>query len=76
MRPTTSGIFQKWFAKAFPGTDVNPTPALIQFAFSNPLIDVVLVGMRTADRVRENVALYEDRAGRVDIGELYRYYDI
>ncbi|MFW5947317.1 MAG: aldo/keto reductase, partial [Gemmatimonadota bacterium] len=67
MRPTTSGVFQKWMRRVRPDDDFDYTPALIQFALSCPAVDVVLVGMRSAERVEQNVALLEDTAGRVDI---------
>ncbi len=75
MRPTTSGLFQKWIQNVRPGDNYDYTPALIQFVFSNPLVDVVLVGMRSAARVEQNVALLEDADGRIDIEELFSYYE-
>lgn len=74
MRPTTSGVFQKWMKQIQPENDFDYTPALIQFALSNPHIDVVLVGMRTPGRVAANVGLCEDSSGRVDIAEFSKYY--
>lgn len=75
MRPTTSGLFQKWMAQADPENKRNYTRDLIQFTLSNPLVDVVLIGMRSAKRVRQNVEILEDTAGRIEIDSLYRYYD-
>lgn len=71
MRAATSLIFQKWIKKVNPANTFDYTPALIQFTLSNPLVDVVLVGMRTAERVIENVAICEDRSARIDIDELH-----
>jgi len=59
---------------------VNPentfdyTPALIQFVLSNPLVDVALVGMRSAQRVRENVDIVNDIASRIDIAAVQERY--
>ena len=47
MRTTTSGIFSRWMKKVDPNNKRDYTRDLIQFIFSNPLVDVVLVGMRT-----------------------------
>lgn len=71
MRGTTSMIFQKWIKKVNPANTYDFTPALIQFPLSNPLVDVVLVGMSSKKRVVENVAICNDLAGRVDIDELH-----
>lgn len=74
MRVTTSGRFQKWLRAANPGSDFNYTPALIQFVLSNPLVDVALIGMRSAGRVDQNVTIAEDVAGRIDLDELFAWY--
>lgn len=74
MRGTTSGVFQKWLQRVWPECPRDLTPDIIQFQFSNPLVDVVLVGMETPERVEQNVALCNDHASRIDIGELYRYF--
>ena len=74
MRPTTSGLFSKWMRMVDPDNNRDYTKDLIRFCFSNPLIDVVLVGMRSAERVIENVALCDDTGGRMDIMDLFRYY--
>jgi hypothetical protein len=42
--------------------------------FSNPLVDVALIGMRTPERVEQNVAICEAVEERIDIGELYHWY--
>lgn len=74
MRPTTSGLFQKWIAEVNPGNTFDYTSALIQFAFSNPLVDVVLVGMRSSERVLQNVEICNDLQGRIDIKKMFGYY--
>jgi hypothetical protein len=74
MRVPTSGSFQKWIRLVKPNDTFDYTRALIQFVLSNPLVDVALVGMRSAGRVRQNAAIADDAAGRIDIGALYRWY--
>ncbi|MDR0450067.1 MAG: aldo/keto reductase [Treponema sp.] len=76
MRTVTSGIFQKWIQMVNPANTFNYNPALIQFVLSNPLVDVALLGMRSAERVRENVAICNDLTGRINIKDLhYRIAD-
>jgi len=74
MRATTSGIFQKWMRMIRPGDDYDYTEALIQFALSNPLVNVVLIGMRSADEVMRNVEILGDTSGRIDLDELHERY--
>jgi uncharacterized protein len=74
MRTFTSGIFQKWIRLANPADRFDYTAALIQFVLSNPLIDVALVGMRTAAEVDANVATWRDEAGRIDVTGLWTRY--
>lgn len=74
MRPTTSGLFQKWISMTNPDNTFDYTRALIQFSFSNPLVDVVLVGMRTVERVLQNVEICNDIEGRINIKKLFEYY--
>jgi len=74
MRPTTSGLFQKWMKTVDPGNVRDYTPDLLRFAFSDPLVDVVLVGMRKASRVEQNVEICNDIENRINIGDLYKYY--
>ncbi|QGN33114.1 aldo/keto reductase [Microlunatus sp. Gsoil 973] len=74
MRTSTSGIFQRWVQAVNPNNTFDYTPALIQFVLSNPLVDVALVGMRTPDEVRANVALVNDRSGRIDLGRMHERY--
>ena len=74
MRGFTSGVFQKWIRAIRPDDDFDYTPALIQFVLSNPLIDTVLVGMRTPDEVDANIRTWLDEASRVDVTELWTRY--
>lgn len=74
MRATTSGTFQRWIEAVNPDNQFDYTPALIQFALSNPLVDVVLVGMRTPAEVEQNVALCDDLGGRVNLESLHQRY--
>lgn len=74
MRARTSGIFQRWVQLVNPENSFDYGQALLQFVFSNPLVHVVLVGMRTAEEVRSNVAIAQDLGGRIDIDELHRKY--
>jgi aryl-alcohol dehydrogenase-like predicted oxidoreductase len=76
MRTVTSGIFQKWVQMVNPENTFNYNPALVQFVLSNPFVDVALLGMRSAQRVRENVKICDDLSGRIDIQALhYRIAD-
>lgn len=74
MRGLTSGIFQRWIRLANPADRFDYSAALIQFVLSNPLIDVALVGMRTPEEVRANLAIWGDEAGRIDIEALWSRY--
>ncbi len=74
MRTTTSGALQRWIRLVNPQNDHDYTPDLIQFQLSNPLIDVALIGMRSVERVEENVALVNDLDGRIDLDEVHTYY--
>lgn len=74
MRVTTSGTFQKWMHMIRPEDNFNYVPALIQFVLSNPLVDVALIGMRSAKRVRDNIQIFEDKAGRIDLSALHERY--
>lgn len=71
MRSATSMIFQKWIKMVNPINTFDYTPSLIQFTLSNPMVDVVLISMSTPKRVLDNVALCEDKSGRIDIDELH-----
>lgn len=74
MRGITSGALQRWIQMVNPQNTHDYTPDLIQFQLSNPLIDVVLVGMRRVERVEQNVAIVENTAGRIDIDRMHTYY--
>lgn len=74
MRTATSGMFQRWLQCVRPEDAFDYTPALIQFVLSNPLVDVALVGMRSAAEVEANVRTCEDQSGRVDLDRLFGRY--
>lgn len=74
MRAPTSGTFQRWIQMVNPDNTFNYTRALIQFVLSNPLVDVALIGMRSAQRVVENVEICEDLEGRIDIDRMHTRY--
>ena len=76
MRPLTSGIFQKWINRIDPGVErrVDIHQALLSFVLSNPLIDVALIGMRSAGEVLKNVASCEDDSFRFDLDDLHTRY--
>ncbi|GHU91950.1 hypothetical protein FACS189476_12740 [Spirochaetia bacterium] len=72
MRGPTSGTFQRWMKMIRPDDNFDYGPALLQFVFSNPLVDVVLAGMRSPERVRQNVKIAGDISGRVDIRAVHK----
>jgi predicted aldo/keto reductase-like oxidoreductase len=74
MRPATSMIFRKWIEKVNPDNTFDYTGALIQFVLSNPLIEVVIIGMRSVKRVVQNIEIYNNTSGRIDIGELHHRF--
>jgi predicted aldo/keto reductase-like oxidoreductase len=74
MRAPTSGSFQKWIQMVNPANTFDYTRALIQFVLSNPLVDVALIGMRSPERVIQNVDICEHPGERVSIDELYTWY--
>jgi hypothetical protein len=74
MRPATSMIFRKWIEKVNPDNTFDYTGALIQFVLSNPLIEVVIIGMRSVKRVVQNIEIYNNTLGRIDIGELHHRF--
>jgi len=71
MRSTTAGFFQKWIRAIRPEDDFDWHRALLQFQFSNPSVDVALVGMRNPAEVEQNANILDDTAGRVDIPALH-----
>ena len=74
MRTLTSGVFQKLIQVMNPTNTFDYSPALVQFVLSNPLVDVALVGMRTVERVEQNVAICNDIGGRIDIAAIHGKY--
>jgi predicted aldo/keto reductase-like oxidoreductase len=75
MRAAASGMFARWMKKIDPDNKRDYTRDLIQFVFSNPLVDVVLVGMRTEHEVLMNVDTCNDTDSRLDImKDLFTYY--
>ncbi len=74
MRTITSSIFQRWVRMANPADDFDYTGALIQFVLSNKLIDVALVGMRTASDVDSSVREWRDTGKRIDVEALWGRY--
>jgi predicted aldo/keto reductase-like oxidoreductase len=74
MRPATSMIFQKWIQKVNPNNTFDYTGPLLQFVLSNPLIDVVLIGMRSVKRVLQNIEIYNNKSGRMNIDDLHHRF--
>ena len=59
MSPTVAGVFQ-WFMSTIRPDDLYDYNAdLVRYAMSNPYTDVVLIGMSSPARVRQNIALAE-----------------
>jgi len=73
MRSTTSGIFQKWIQLVNPQNTFDYTTALIQYQLSNPLLNVALIGMRTPERVIQNVEICKDVSNRIDFEKLHTF---
>jgi uncharacterized protein len=72
MRTLTSGTFQKAMRAAFPqlaGADLDGF--LLNYSLSNPLLDVVLVGMRRVEEVERNAAHSDAADRRVDLVALH-----
>ena len=74
MRAPTSGTFQRWVQAVNPANTFDYTRALIQFVLSNPLVDVALIGMRTPDRVIENVDIVNDTKGRINLDDIHNRF--
>jgi len=75
MRPTTCLALPRLLAAEFPEIDARRVVRLaINFVLSTPEVDCVLVGMRTDDEVRRNVALAEDLDARIDLRALHERY--
>jgi aryl-alcohol dehydrogenase-like predicted oxidoreductase len=72
MRSLTSGTFQKLMRGAFPQlAEADLDGFLLNYNLSNPLLDVVLVGMRRAEEVERNNALSDDVERRLDLEALH-----
>ena len=71
MRSLTSGILQRFIQAANPDNTFDYSPAILQFLLGNKLVDVALVGMRSAQEVERNVAIVADRAHRIDPDPLH-----
>ena len=74
MRAPTSGTFQRWMKMVRPDDNFDYNEALIQFVFSNPLVDVVLIGMRSKERVLQNVEIVNRKEGRINIEDVHTRY--
>jgi aryl-alcohol dehydrogenase-like predicted oxidoreductase len=74
MRSATSMIFQKWIQQVNQDNTFDYTGALIQFVLSNPLVDVVLIGMRSPQELELNIELLNDKAGRIDLNDLHHRF--
>lgn len=75
MRPATSGLLPRLIAAEFP--DLDPARLIrlaLRFVISTPEIDCAVVGMRTIEEVRENAALADDPAARLDLRALHDRY--
>lgn len=72
MRPFTGGTFTKWLRIVAPECEKHAdwSKALLSFVLSNPLTDVALMGMRSAQRVETNCAIVDDVSSRIDLDEL------
>lgn len=75
MRTTTCLALPRLVAAELPDVDAARIVRLaIRFVLSTPEVDCALVGMRTPEEVRENVALAEDPAARIDLRALHERY--
>lgn len=74
MRALTSGLFPRLMRTIRPDDTFDYAPALLEFSLSNPLVDVVLVGMRTAEEVQDNVAVAADTHRRFDLSTIHTHY--
>ncbi|HUS90406.1 MAG TPA: aldo/keto reductase [Phycisphaerae bacterium] len=75
MRTTTCQVLPRLVALELPDADPARLVRLaIRFVLSTPEIDCALVGMRTAEEVRRNVALAEDPSARIDLKALHKRY--
>lgn len=74
MRVMTSGLMGKFMARVDPHNTTNYAAGLLQFVLSNPLVHVALVGMRSAQKVEQNVAVVNDTEGRFDLKDFFNWY--
>lgn len=74
MRTATSGIFQRWVQMVNPANSFDYTEALLQFVLSNKLVDVALVGIRSAEMARSCAAIMNDESGRIDVDALWNRF--
>jgi predicted aldo/keto reductase-like oxidoreductase len=75
MRPTTSGVFQRLMAQAFPQIDTFEVGRLLlNYVLSDPYVDVALVGVREPRYVEINNAISDDVASRIDLAKLHDRY--
>lgn len=74
MRALTAGVFQKWMKLVDPTNQTDYAPPLLQFALSNPLADVVLVGMTSPAMVTQNVRICADVSGRINLANLHEKF--
>lgn len=76
MRGATSGVLQKLLRAEFPDLDAGRITRLaLRFVLSTPQVDAALIGMRTPDEVKANVALAGDPAARIDVAGLHDFFD-
>ena len=72
MRPNTSGIFQRELASLMPELNENgkSSELAISFAISDSRIDAILLGMRSPERVMQNVNFYNNFKVPRDIADM------
>jgi aryl-alcohol dehydrogenase-like predicted oxidoreductase len=74
MRSLTAYVFRRSMTTVRPYDDFDYSPALLQFVFSNNLIDVALVGIRTPEEVDKNIAALKDRVNRLDLNNIHEKF--
>lgn len=76
MRPLTSGMVQKWIRWAYPEIDGHNRlySSLLGFVLANPLVDVAIVGMRSAGEVEDNCGVSDDASLRFDMDGFHTRY--
>lgn len=74
-RSATSGLLHKLMREEFPDIDSGKLTRLaLNYAFSTPEVDCVLVGMVSPEEVRKNAALAADEESRINLRELHERY--